>query len=66
MTVFTVTVYMQNYTLTSKQSNNQTIKIMEEKYFYEELQETLEKLHTKVENGIVLTFDDEDDSIWDW
>ena len=39
---------------------------MEEKYFYEELQETLEGIHTKVENGIVLTFDDEDDSIWDW
>ena len=39
---------------------------MEEKYFYEELQETLEELHTKVENGIVLTFDDGDDSIWDW
>lgn len=37
---------------------------MKEKYFYEELQETLEELHTKVENGIVLTF--KDDSIWDW
>ena len=37
---------------------------MEEKYFYEELQETLEGIHTKVENGIVLTFNDEDDSIW--
>lgn len=44
-------------------NNNQ---IMEEKYFCEELQEILEKLHTKVENGVVLTFDEEDDSIWDW
>lgn len=38
---------------------------MEEKYFYKELQETLEELHTKVENGTVLTFNEES-SIWDW
>lgn len=49
-----------------KSTYKQTIKIMEEKYFYEELQETLEELHTKVENGIVLTFNEEEDSIWDW
>lgn len=35
---------------------------MEKKYFYE----TLEELHTKVENGVVLTFNDEESSIWDW
>lgn len=34
----------------------------EEKYFYE----TLEELHTKVVNREVLTFNDENNTIWDW